>query len=269
MSQSIIQILDSLSLADEELESLNRFKSDPKSKSFLPVADILCRYQLKTEAIELLLLGVEQHPQFGLSRVALAREMYEQGMLTNAWHQISHSSVQFQSNFQASLLYLRLALVHDEQILAENAFQAMDKSISSHVKIKSVMDQLLISGIASVKEVLLSDFKKRNIKVLLMKLPSHGKNQTSLPKEPEETIEQKPDFSYARNFYQVSLSEIFNPYEQTRRDPKDNNFLGLDSLTMASIYEKQGHFRKAIDICLLYTSPSPRDRTRSRMPSSA
>ena len=24
-----------------------------------------------------------------------------------------------------------------------------------------------------------------------------------------------------------------------------------------------------VDICLLYTSPSPRDRTRSRMPSSA
>ena len=29
------------------------------------------------------------------------------------------------------------------------------------------------------------------------------------------------------------------------------------------------HIREAIDGCLLYTSPSPRDRTRSRMPSSA
>ena len=27
--------------------------------------------------------------------------------------------------------------------------------------------------------------------------------------------------------------------------------------------------RASIDACLLYTSPSPRDRTRSRMPSSA
>ena len=26
---------------------------------------------------------------------------------------------------------------------------------------------------------------------------------------------------------------------------------------------------KLVDVCLLYTSPSPRDRTRSRMPSSA
>ena len=27
--------------------------------------------------------------------------------------------------------------------------------------------------------------------------------------------------------------------------------------------------QKRLDLCLLYTSPSPRDRTRSRMPSSA
>ena len=30
-----------------------------------------------------------------------------------------------------------------------------------------------------------------------------------------------------------------------------------------------GHNPALADICLLYTSPSPRDRTRSRMPSSA
>jgi len=30
-----------------------------------------------------------------------------------------------------------------------------------------------------------------------------------------------------------------------------------------------GRFKKEYAVCLLYTSPSPRDRTRSRMPSSA
>ena len=33
--------------------------------------------------------------------------------------------------------------------------------------------------------------------------------------------------------------------------------------------EWRAHVRVAFLICLLYTSPSPRDRTRSRMPSSA
>ena len=39
--------------------------------------------------------------------------------------------------------------------------------------------------------------------------------------------------------------------------------LGVNSLVMPT-----GHFDLSM-ICLLYTSPSPRDRTRSRMPSSA
>ena len=35
-------------------------------------------------------------------------------------------------------------------------------------------------------------------------------------------------------------------------------------------WQRSDHrFRQAVEICLLYTSPSPRDRTRSRMPSSA
>ena len=33
--------------------------------------------------------------------------------------------------------------------------------------------------------------------------------------------------------------------------------------------ELRGHYRDWVYGCLLYTSPSPRDRTRSRMPSSA
>ena len=33
--------------------------------------------------------------------------------------------------------------------------------------------------------------------------------------------------------------------------------------------ESSGYGKKVVERCLLYTSPSPRDRTRSRMPSSA
>ena len=45
--------------------------------------------------------------------------------------------------------------------------------------------------------------------------------------------------------------------------------------TTPNVYEKYGSFTEFLDknhdiyICLLYTSPSPRDRQKSRMPSSA
>ena len=41
---------------------------------------------------------------------------------------------------------------------------------------------------------------------------------------------------------------------------------GFDALSKVSDHQPDLIF---CDICLLYTSPSPRDRTRSRMPSSA
>ena len=44
--------------------------------------------------------------------------------------------------------------------------------------------------------------------------------------------------------------------------------IGRERSTVAK-YERGQRSLSLADICLLYTSPSPRDRTRSRMPSSA
>ena len=45
-------------------------------------------------------------------------------------------------------------------------------------------------------------------------------------------------------------------------------FLGGGSVAI-HITKKYPHLKVWVNDCLLYTSPSPRDRTRSRMPSSA
>ena len=42
-----------------------------------------------------------------------------------------------------------------------------------------------------------------------------------------------------------------------------------DEATLESVFDRAMHFVLRWEGCLLYTSPSPRDRTRSRMPSSA
>ena len=42
-----------------------------------------------------------------------------------------------------------------------------------------------------------------------------------------------------------------------------------DECAIAAASSRLAAFGDRVEICLLYTSPSPRDRTRSRMPSSA
>ena len=54
---------------------------------------------------------------------------------------------------------------------------------------------------------------------------------------------------------------LLNPSAQSLLDVSENQALGESILTYF------GHDNT--EDCLLYTSPSPRDRTRSRMPSSA
>ena len=53
----------------------------------------------------------------------------------------------------------------------------------------------------------------------------------------------------------------------SRGDDRHRNG-GVDGKTAAD-YDSDGRDDDELQVCLLYTSPSPRDRTRSRMPSSA
>ena len=69
---------------------------------------------------------------------------------------------------------------------------------------------------------------------------------------------------------ELTLEEAFLRLEEVTRALEDENISLEESFT---VYQKGMELLKycneSIDNCLLYTSPSPRDRTRSRMPSSA
>ena len=58
----------------------------------------------------------------------------------------------------------------------------------------------------------------------------------------------------------LSIREALNEALAEEMERDENVFL---------MGEEVGYYNGAYKVCLLYTSPSPRDRTRSRMPSSA
>ena len=64
-----------------------------------------------------------------------------------------------------------------------------------------------------------------------------------------------------------AIAKLASAGSQILPDVKGKNFKGADARSVNQGIES---FKSAlINTCLLYTSPSPRDRTRSRMPSSA
>ena len=72
------------------------------------------------------------------------------------------------------------------------------------------------------------------------------------------------------------MSQLFGfSLDRKKKAPKGPSFVQKDNLDGSQPVAGGGHYGYSIDFdgqvrnCLLYTSPSPRDRTRSRMPSSA
>ena len=61
----------------------------------------------------------------------------------------------------------------------------------------------------------------------------------------------------------------FGAYEIIKNSANINLGIGTGSTTNAFIENNLNQIKDHINICLLYTSPSPRDRLLSRMPSSA
>ena len=56
---------------------------------------------------------------------------------------------------------------------------------------------------------------------------------------------------------------------QTDLEPSNDQLSALESALITCGYSELAETVAQLKTCLLYTSPSPRDRTRSRMPSSA
>ena len=98
--------------------------------------------------------------------------------------------------------------------------------------------------------------RKQKLVATLRKIQDEGKESTTLPEL--SRIGQQ-----ALAFFEENKS-VFRPLRksQTEVDIIGDNLAKLDA-------EVDEIINRYIETCLLYTSPSPRDRTRSRMPSSA
>ena len=67
----------------------------------------------------------------------------------------------------------------------------------------------------------------------------------------------------------MSKIEINNIYKIFGNKPQSVMQMVKDGATKEEVLEKTGHTVGLDNVCLLYTSPSPRDVSSSRMPSSA
>ena len=257
-----LPILRKLPLTRTELAVVKRYTADPLGRTFLPVADILRNHKLVDESVELLMQGVERHPNFTVARVVLARELLAKGMAEESWATLEGASEPLHDNVLAQKIRLKLAVVLGHESRARETF--------AHIKMHRMFDDdalrlgeaLEVMKFSAAREMLIRDLRKTGVPLMFegeggtapiaptsALAPAVTALATVSPPQGVDAERREETDNRMDGFHVVPLREIFAAaLEQEGAGPMIPGGVELDSLTLAEIYQRQGHFQKALEV---------------------
>jgi len=132
------------------------------------------------------------------------------------------------------------------------------EGLSSDINVTPLIDVLLVLLIIFMITQPLSR------KAFDVQVPPEQQSKQKVQPSSQIVLELKADGSYAINGQPYAIGGLEQAFHQIY-DPRPAKLLFIK----AAPTRKYLDVMQAMDICLLYTSPSPRDLSTSRMPSSA
>jgi tetratricopeptide (TPR) repeat protein len=259
-----IAIVAQLPLSRVEQEVLRRFQEDPSGRQFLPLSDLLRNHKLLDESLELLTQGVQNHPGFAIARVVLARELFQRGLVMEAWVALENSELPLSDNILAQKLRFKMAILLGDESTARSAMQLLRIQQGVDPESRRLFDQLEIDGIQSIRDSFRADLQKKGID---LRLPGPDLGQKSEKPQAQQSqqspegvirakgqrflLEYELDSATRKlieNFHVVPLSEVFVPDSAATSLGGGGQQVELDSTTLAEIYAKQGVYSKALSI---------------------
>ena len=238
---------------------LENFKARPDSGGLLPVFCLMKKYQRDQEAFELLAWGLEKYPDYLPLRVRYSRELYEKGLIQEAWNCLGQGSPEaLKSNVMGQKLRFKLAILCGYEASARNIFNQLQFSRQADGELTELGRILQVDGISLVREKILKEFRQNKTELVIPDhigtglLPERGfpekesgfKNKTS-----RQFSALVPELLYkdpsVKNFFVSRLSEVFAGCVSESGPDRDSP---IDSPTIAEIYFKQGHLQKALKV---------------------
>ena len=233
---------EDLKLTDPEKAIVKRLIDTPRSRSFLPAAEILKKYGKTGECIELLTIGLEWHPSYSAARVTLARELFNQGMMEESWELLHRSGDYLGGNFVAQKLRLKIAIVLGQETDARAICENMVQGGIIDNEVELINENLQSIRFTKVRDELVRQLEERGIRILPLGAPKHPQpSDLSASHAIDDGLER------TKGFYVAPVRQIFARIVQD--GPQDEMPGGeLDTITLAELYERQGHYSKALEI---------------------
>lgn len=260
MIEPWVQILNKINLTPLEQGVLKRFEKSPTGRSFLPVSEILIKYEYVDEAIELLMQGVSRYPDYSVARVILSRELLKRGMAQEAWTILEESSLPLHDNVLAQKIKLQLAIVLDMEFAAREIYTNIKNRRIYDQETKGLGDRLEYGRFVEVRKQFIDHLIQGGYPLELYK--EQGFRSAPLKKNvligqqwSDETVQEPPVGvdralkSEIEGFHVTTLQGIFADINVIDRDLlPEGSEAKVDSLALAEIYEKQGCYQKAYEV---------------------
>ena len=250
-----------LPLSRVEQEVVRRFQEDPTGRQFLPLSDVLRNHKLIDESLELLTQGVHNHPGFVIARVVLARELFQRGLVLEAWEALEKSPSSLSDNILAQKLRFKMAILLGDETTARNAMQLLRIQQGVDPESRRIFDQLDVEGALAAREGFRAELRKKGVDLRLPDAAVLNSIEHDNSKEKQQGVVRARgqrfilDYEleaetkkYVENFHVVPLSEVFVPDGKLSSEDGVGQQVELDSTTLAEIYAKQGVYSKALAI---------------------
>lgn len=258
--------LDRLPLSPTEQDTIKRYQEQPHGRLFLAVAEILLKYGVRDDGIQLLLQGIQQHPAYSVARVVLVNELLNQGMPEEAWQILENSPTSLRDNKTAQILKFKLALILGHDDLIPIIRQEMTQRDQFDSETKRLAEQLQIESFATVRMQYINELRAQGIALPLdfieMAKQLADKIIQQPSADPQEALADRDhshDTLMAKRridgFFVAPLQQIFIKPKQALPGLEQKD---MDTMTLAQVYRRQGHYEKALDILkrLVYMAPS-------------
>ena len=231
--KTFLTLLDDLPLTKGDRQLVNNYRADPEGRGFLSIVELLNSASYHDEALELLQIGLTDHPQFTAARVVLAKELFNRGMVEETLAILEQSPTNLQENILAQKIKLKALLVSGDERGFSKVFELLSDGKLFDEQCLAIAHCYHLEGFAGARQSFIDKLRAQGIVITLSQPPSE-------PTEQPHPIVCK-DFA---DYWIMSIDEIFVNNHQSL----PNNSITLETKTMAQIYEDQGHYSAALAI---------------------
>jgi tetratricopeptide (TPR) repeat protein len=245
--------LDPGKLAKSEQVALDHFRKKPDGRGFFAVGEILVRHQRIEEAIQVLMQGLERHPNYSVARVFLAQLFFRKHFFREAWNCLDASPSSLRTNLTSQILRLKLCVVLNFESQARSLVRELSVQEFQDGEARIVIDHINIKSFPILRRDYAEYLGWDGISLQQKPQPQRRMEVALKSKSQDDELAQEYfQERVAKGFFSSPVQEIF-----VKRAAPDMKMGELDELTRARLARRQGLYQTAFETYerLAYAAP--------------